>query len=249
MLIGLISDPHANLEAVQSVLQDVDRVRPDAIVCLGDFVGYGGSPNEVVAALQDRCDLSLIGNHDLAAVGRVDLDIFRDVAAEAVVWTRDQLNSESSEFLQDLSPRASFSKGTDIELAHASFVDPVWEYITSSAIAAWSFSSVDFEVAAVGHTHVPAVFWQTEEGIKGFHVSVPNDDVAEVQIDFGRVILNPGGVGQPRDGDPRASWATWDSIRKVFAVRRVEYPIEQAQRTIRRAGLPAVLADRLAEGW
>lgn len=255
MLIGLISDPHANLPAVQSVLEDVEKFRPDAVICLGDFVGYGGSPNEVVAALRDRCDVSLIGNHDLAALERVDLNIFGDVAADAVTWTRDHLSQQSAGFLEALSPRGVFSGSSpqggtaEIELAHASFVDPVWEYITSSGVAAWSFSSAEFDVAAVGHTHVPSVFWQSDQGIRALHVSPADGEIAEVRVDYGRVILNPGGVGQPRDGDPRASWATWDSDGKVFSVHRVEYPIEVAQRTIREAGLPGVLADRLSEGW
>jgi diadenosine tetraphosphatase ApaH/serine/threonine PP2A family protein phosphatase len=242
VLLGIVSDPHANLAALEAVLDDVQRVAPDELICLGDFVGYGAEPNEVVSALKDRCAVSLAGNHDLAALGAVDISDFNRQAAISAQWTRDQLTTESRSFLESLSPRGS-KEG--IELAHASLRDPVWEYVVDEGIAAANFDVAPFETLLVGHTHIPAVFRLASTRVEGIAVG-PDDPLACVS---GRFILNPGGVGQPRDGDPRAAWATWHSIDRVFTLHRVEYPVASAQKAIRAAGLPGMLADRLAEGW
>lgn len=242
MLLGILSDPHANLPALEAVLADVEGVRPDVLICLGDFVGYGAQPNEVVEALRDRCAVALVGNHDLAALGSVDISDFNRHAAMAALWTRDQLTHRTRSFLEGLEPRGVIE---GLELDHASPRDPVWEYVLDTSIADANFSARDFEVALVGHTHVPAVFWRKENRTMGF---APNSEEG-IDLPDGRLILNPGAIGQPRDEDPRASWATWDPRDRRFTVRRIEYPIALAQRAIRAAGLPGALADRLAQGW
>lgn len=242
MLLGILSDPHANLPALETVLRDVGRVRPDLLVCLGDFVGYGAQPNEVVAALRDRSVVSLSGNHDLAAIGMVDVRDFNPHAAMAALWTGEQLTPEAKSFLESLPSRAPFD---GVELAHGSLRDPVWEYVLDDRTARANFVSEDFDVSLVGHTHVPAVFALVDEQL-GRLSPVSGE---QIQLPKGRLILNPGGIGQPRDGDPRAAWATWDTGQRIFTVTRLDYPIAEAQRAIRAAGLPGALADRLAHGW
>jgi diadenosine tetraphosphatase ApaH/serine/threonine PP2A family protein phosphatase len=246
MLLGLVSDPHANLPALEAVLVDIERVRPDAVVCLGDFVGYGASPNEVVDALKERCAVSLVGNHDLAALAQVDLKIFNPHAAAAARWTAAHLAAGTAEFLRGLPSRALFE---GLLVAHASPRDPIWEYVMDSSTAAANFETEEFEICFVGHTHVPAVFWTAPEGVSGMQVVVPDEGVQALDLPPGRLLLNPGGVGQPRDGDPRASWATWDTDARTFSVRRLPYRVEDAQKAILASGLPEVLAERLAEGW
>jgi diadenosine tetraphosphatase ApaH/serine/threonine PP2A family protein phosphatase len=253
VLLGIVSDPHANIQALETVLADVDRVKPDSLICLGDFVGYGANPNEVVDVLRGRCDMNLIGNHDLAALGAIDISSFNPHAAAAAKWTQDQLSDETRAFLESLSPTGTVG---EIELAHASMRDPIWEYVLDSSVAAASFEARPFEIAFVGHTHVPAVFSLEAESrrVTGLRIIVPEGDVVSRELpdlvgEGRRVLLNPGGVGQPRDGDPRASWATWSVEDRVMTLRRIEYPVEDAQRTILAAGLPELLAERLAEGW
>ncbi|MGH2768729.1 MAG: metallophosphoesterase family protein [Actinomycetota bacterium] len=242
MLIGLLSDPHSNLPALEAVLDDVGRVTPDTLVCLGDFVGYGAQPNEVVAALKDRCEVCLAGNHDLAALGGLDLATFNQVAAAAVAWTAEHLHQETRAFLGALSSRGELA---GMELAHASLRDPVREYVIDGYVAAKNFSYHPFLVAAVGHTHIPALYLLEDKRV------VDRRPAAGSPAATGgaRVLMNPGAVGQPRDWDPRASWATWDTERLVFSLRRVEYPIEESRAAIMTAGLPQVLGDRLRSGW
>ena len=241
MLVGLLSDPHANLPALEAVLDDVRTAVPDALVCLGDFVDYGAQPDEVVAALRDQCSMSLCGNHDLAVLGDLDPRLFNPVAAQALTWTAERIQPETAAFLRTLSPAGAFA---GLDLAHASPRDPVEEYVTDELVAQCSFDERTFSTVAVGHTHVPAVF--VTDGARV--VWVDPEPGEPVQLDGVRAIVNPGAVGQPRDGDPRASWATWDTRRCPFVVRRVDYPVEQSQQAILRAGLPPFLAHRLAHG-
>jgi diadenosine tetraphosphatase ApaH/serine/threonine PP2A family protein phosphatase len=241
VLLGLLSDPHANLPALEAVLADVRAVAPDALVCLGDFVDYGAQPDEVVAALRDRCSVSLCGNHDLAVLGDLDAQLFNPVAAEALAWTAGRMLPETAAFLRTLSPAGSFA---GLDLAHASPRDPVEEYVADELVAQCNFDERTFSTIAVGHTHIPAVFTTNGSRVEWIDPK-PGEPVPLQGI---RAIVNPGGVGQPRDGDPRASWATWDTQRCLFVVHRVDYPVEQSQQAILDAGLPPFLAYRLAHG-
>lgn len=247
MLIGFVSDPHANLPALERVLAEVDRAGCDLLVCVGDFVGYGPHPNEVVEAIRERTDLDLAGNHDVTALGKpgASIDVMNPVAAEAIRWTRSEMTDSTIAFLEGLGSR---SKIDGLEVAHASFRDPIWEYVFSKEVAAENFREEDFALGVVGHTHVPAVYTWAGETAEGGPVTVGSDGRAEIPVTAPRALLNPGGVGQPRDGDPRASWATWDTERLTFTVRRLEYPVGSVQEDILRAGLPPFLASRLSQG-
>lgn len=241
MLLGLVSDPHANLPALEAVLDDVRLLAPDALACLGDFVDYGAQPNEVVAALRDRCSVSLCGNHDLAVLGDIDPGLFNPLAAQALAWTAERLLPETAAFLRSLSPAGAIA---GLDLAHASPRDPVEEYVTDRFVAHLNFAERAFSVVAVGHTHVPAIFVMESTRV----VRVEPAPGEPVRLRGVRAIVNPGAVGQPRDGDPRASWATWDTDRCLFVLRRVDYPVEESQRAILEAGLPPFLAHRLSHG-
>jgi predicted phosphodiesterase len=249
VLLGLLSDPHANLFALEAVLQDVDSVCPDLLICLGDFIGYGAQPNEVVRVLKDRCDISLAGNHDLAVLGSRLAPRMNEMATAAADWTREQLEEDTRSFLERLPSQGNIDS---ISIAHGSLRDPVAEYVLDVGTASANFDEHDFNVAVVGHTHVPAAFWMETESVKvragRLAVSADRNEVAFSFDSVGRLLLNPGSIGQPRDGDPRAAWATWEPEKRVMTMRRVQYPIAYEQEAIRKAGLPEPLAARLASG-
>jgi diadenosine tetraphosphatase ApaH/serine/threonine PP2A family protein phosphatase len=242
MRIALLSDVHGNLPAFQAVVADVDSVEVEEVWCLGDLVGYGAEPDACVELARERCDLCLAGNHDLVVTGAIDIADFSSSAAAAAQWTRDNIGAEALEFLRDLSPQLA---GREIGLYHASPRDPVWEYVLSSWQADECMDLMDERVAAVGHSHVALFFHRTGEGqVEG----APAEAGLERDLSDGEWLLNPGGVGQPRDGDPRAAWLLLDTESWSAEWRRVEYPIDLAASAIEEAGLPTVLAQRLYTG-
>jgi diadenosine tetraphosphatase ApaH/serine/threonine PP2A family protein phosphatase len=243
MRVAVISDIHGNLHALEAVLQAVDREQLDELWCLGDLVGYGARPNECCAVVRERADLCLVGNHDLVALGRnnVDLGEFNPEAAAAARWTRSALNEESRGFLESLEPAA---EREGVELFHASPRDPVWEYVLTveAALAGLQVSSAP--LVLVGHSHVPLAISLRDGELAGDHAPAGTDrELAE-----GRWLLNPGSVGQPRDGDPRAAWLLLDLDGPRASFRREKYPVEETQSEIREEGLPDALATRLASG-
>jgi predicted phosphodiesterase len=240
--VAILSDVHGNLPAFQSVLADIEKEGVDAIWCLGDLVGYGAQPDECVALAKDACDLCLIGNHDLVVVDRLDIAEFSMNAAIAATWTKENIAKESVEFLTALEP---VDERYPIGLYHASPRDPVWEYVLSSMLANACMDAMDPRVGAVGHSHVALYFWRRDDGqIAG--EQAPGG--TELDLSEGDWIVNPGGVGQPRDGDPRAAWMLLDLASWQASWRRVEYPIDDAARAIQQAGLPVALSDRLYYG-
>lgn len=240
MLVAIISDPHANLTALEAVLKDIDGYSCEAVICLGDLVGYGPDPNEVVTLVMQICVTTLVGNHDLAVLGALSIDAFTGPAKTAIEITRRVLSSESHEMLASLSATGTFE---DLQLAHASPRNPVSEYVTDPMVAALCFQGAEFDFIAVGHTHVPAIFVLSD-------VDVDSAPLDGAPLPMGcRAILNPGSVGQPRDHDPRASWATWDSDAKAFTVHRVEYDIASTQRRMSSLGSPSTLIERLEYGY
>jgi diadenosine tetraphosphatase ApaH/serine/threonine PP2A family protein phosphatase len=242
MRIALLSDVHGNLPAFEAVLADVDGEAVDAIWCLGDLVGYGAQPDGCVALARERCDLTLAGNHDLVVTGDIPIADFSASAATAARWTQETIASETLDFLKGLSPS---DPEREPALFHASPRDPVWEYVLSTWQAEECLDTMDARVAAVGHSHV-ALWFMRDDGGK---VSGATADAGyEQDLSDGRWLINPGGVGQPRDGDPRAAWLLLDTSTWMASWRRVEYPIEQAARAIEEAGLPRVLAQRLYNG-
>jgi predicted phosphodiesterase len=242
MRVAVISDIHANLHALEAVFADLDAERPDAIWCLGDVVGYGPRPNECCAIVAERADLCLAGNHDLVGLGEGDVSEFNPEAAAAALWTRGVLSEQSRRFLSDLAPSAATEQA---QLFHASARDPVWEYILSDEAALATFALTTAPLVLVGHSHVAlSLVHETGRLLEGG--LAPRG--SERRLDEGRALLNPGSVGQPRDGDPDAAWLLLDFERMFGSFRRVAYPIEQTQSEMREAGLPEGLVSRLETG-
>ena len=244
MRIAVLSDIHANRDALEVVLERCREEDVGPTFVTGDIVGYGAEPQDVLDRVAEIHGVRMVaGNHDLAAVDRFDLDWFNDVAATALRWTRTVLAPGGRGLLERLEPRSEGSNGL---LVHGSVVDPAAEYLLDEGRAAASFNSEPFELCFFGHTHLPALFVQDDRGRVVGRTPEPE---AAVELQAGhRYLVNPGSVGQPRDGDPRAAFLIFDTESRRAVWHRVEYPVEEAQRKIRDAGLPGVLADRLAVG-
>ena len=241
MRVAVISDIHGNFHALQAVLEAVEREDVDELWSLGDVVGYGPQPNECCRAVAGRAVASLAGNHDLGVLGAIDLGDFSDEAAAGARWTRSVLEDGPRAYLAALP--SSAARG-GVALFHASPRDPVWDYVLTDEAAAATFALTSAPVVLVGHTHVPiAVLLRARERSGGVAHGGTECDLGE-----GRWVLNPGSVGQPRDGDPRAAFLVLDFDRGSATFRRLHYAVERTQARIREVGLPAVLAERLAHG-
>ena len=240
--IALVSDVHGNLPAFRAVEGDVRSAGVDEIWCLGDLVGYGAQPDQCVELARQLCDLCLAGNHDLVVLGKLDISEFSSSAAAAATWTRAHIANESLEYLGALEP---MDGARAVGLYHASPRDPVWEYVLSTWQAKECMAVMGPRVGAIGHSHV-ALYFHWERGSDVVGAQAPAG--TELDISGGQWLLNPGGVGQPRDGDPRAAWLLLDTGRWTAVWRRVEYPIDEAARAIERAGLPRILGERLYSG-
>ena len=241
MRIGVISDIHSNLPALEAVLADVEREAPDAVWCLGDIVGYGPHPNECVDLVRSRSALSLCGNHDLAVVGTIDSTDFTGDAGAAAHWTTTELGEDQAQWLRGLRPSA---ERPGFELYHGSPRDPVWDYVLSEQVALISILETTAPLVLVGHSHVAlGIGWNDAELTGGLA-----PEGTELDLGARRWLLNPGSVGQPRDGDPRAAWLLVDDAAGRATFRRVPYPVAETQAAIRKRGLPDVLASRLAHG-
>jgi diadenosine tetraphosphatase ApaH/serine/threonine PP2A family protein phosphatase len=239
--VAVISDVHANWHALEAVLEEVDREGPDELWCLGDLVGYGPRPNPCCVAVERRAAICLAGNHDLGVLGAIDLGEFAGDAAVAARWTRGVLAEGSRAFLESLESSGTRERA---ELFHASPRDPVWEYVLSAEAAHVALELTDAPLVLVGHSHVPLAITLHEGVLDGGLAP----DGTDVPLAPGRRLLNPGSVGQPRDGDPRAAWLLLDFEAGVASFRRVAYPVERTQEEIRERGLPDALAQRLAHG-
>jgi predicted phosphodiesterase len=236
--VAVVSDIHANLAALEAVLAAIDASPPDEIWCLGDLVGYGARPNECCALVRERATVCLGGNHDLAVRGTIDLRDFSGDAGIAAEWTRSVIEEESLAFLQSLDAHGT---AHGIALYHGSARDPVWEYVLSDEAAAVTLMLTDAPTVLVGHSHVALALSSTLAG--GIAPQGTTIDLASA-----RWLLNPGSVGQPRDGDPRAAYVTLDLAAHTASFERVEYDIARTQSEIRAAGLPEALARRLETG-
>lgn len=237
--MAVISDIHGNLHALESVLRSVDSESPDALWCLGDLVGYGPRPNRCCAIVAERADVCLIGNHDLGVLGRIDLEDFSPDAAASARWTAEVLEDEPRRYLESLSSSAVLDRA---ELYHASPRDPVWEYVLAPEVAFLSLEATERPLVLVGHSHVALRFGDEELTL------ALGEDGHEVDLARERWLLNPGSVGQPRDGNPLAAWLLLDFDAQTAVYRRVEYPIAKTQAEIRERGLPEPLALRLESG-
>jgi diadenosine tetraphosphatase ApaH/serine/threonine PP2A family protein phosphatase len=238
MRVAVLSDIHGNLHALEAVL---DAASVDEIWCLGDVVGYGARPNECCELVRERASVCLAGNHDLVVVGTLGLDEFSYDAADAAAWSKAQLTEENRAYLAGL---LSMAERDGTLLVHASPRDPVWEYVLSNDVAIASLQATSAPLVLVGHSHVALGLGLAEGELTGG--LAPGG--TEVDLDAGRWLLNPGSVGQPRDGDPRAAWLLVDFDARRATFERVDYDIESTQAEIREAGLPELLAARLASG-
>ena len=241
MRVAVVSDIHGNLSALEAVLAAIAADPPDELWCLGDLVGYGARPNECCAAIEAGASFCLVGNHDLAVRGTIDLAEFSGDAGAAARWTRDVLSPAALAFLNGLEPQGTRA---NVAMFHGSARDPVWEYVLSEDAALGTLAAVDEAVVLVGHSHA------------ALHVCIRGDDVGggvspegtEVDLGDARTLLNPGSVGQPRDGDPRAAYLVLDLAARTASFRRAAYDVERTQAEIRQAGLPETLATRLETG-
>jgi diadenosine tetraphosphatase ApaH/serine/threonine PP2A family protein phosphatase len=242
MRAAILSDVHGNRHAFEAVLAATAEQGVDAVWCLGDLVGYGADPNACVALARERCAIILAGNHDLAVTGDLSLDEFSRGAALAAHWTQSVIADEHLQFLHGLSPQG---QADGIGLYHASPRDPIWEYVLSSMLADLCLTAQPERISVVGHSHVALSFSRDQEAeAKG----KPREAGEIADLSTGEWIMNPGSVGQPRDGDPRAAWLELDTDAWTATWHRVEYDIDGAAAAIRAAGLPGSLADRLGYG-
>jgi predicted phosphodiesterase len=240
----ILSDLHANLDALETVLADADGGWDRAIV-LGDLVGYGAEPNSVIDRVRALDPIAVIrGNHDKAACGLDDGSQFNHVARVAATWTSNELSPSNRTYLREL-PVGPIEIDDLTEICHGSPFDEDY-YIFDGNDAVRGLESTTRPLCLFGHTHLPVVFWVRNATYEG---SAPSGAETLLTIDANtRYLVNPGSVGQPRDGDPRAAYAVLDADARELRLRRIVYPVELAQRRILAAGLPASLANRLALG-
>jgi len=242
MRILIFSDIHANLSALTTVLDAAGQV--DEYWLLGDLVGYGPDPNECVEIIRELPNLTYImGNHDAAAVGLIDLAIFNQEAKFSALWTQKQLTTKNLVFLKN-APEKLIKNG--ITLAHGSPRNPVWEYILDPYTAGSNFNYFDTHLCMVGHTHIPTCYYPLNGNEKEYWSMIGPGESPDL---LNRAILNPGSVGQPRDHDPRASYAIFNPEQNNWEIFRIEYDIICIQKRIINAGLPNYHALRLTQGW
>lgn len=246
MRAAVLSDIHSNLPALESVLTAVEEAGVDQIWCLGDLVGYGADPDACTALIRDRCEVCLVGNHDLAVLEAIDVGAFSDTAKTAVEWTKEQVSAETTDFLAGLDPALDHE---GFGLFHASPRDPIWEYVLSIDQAEAGLDAAAQRIALIGHSHISLFFTRPEGGPRRSYAhGAQAGDGALLDIDDGGWLINPGSVGQPRDGDSRAAWLELDLAESTARFHRVPYDIDAAAASILAAGLPNSLAERLQVG-
>lgn len=240
MRYAILSDIHGNLEALQAVLAEARLHGVGGYICLGDIVGYGANPEECLETLQALDPVTVLGNHDAAVCGRADLYIFAPLAYQAIIWTMERLSPAGKEYLSTL-PLVRTINGFTI--VHSNLSSPSdWRYIQSPGDSYSTFDHLVGQVCFFGHSHRPGIYQKIDRWVD----LIPE---SELRLAPGsRYLVNAGSVGQPRDRDPRASFAVYDEEEGKIEIVRVDYPIKRAQRKILAAGLPARLASRLSEG-
>jgi len=235
----VFSDIHANLEALERVLEEIETLHPDIVVSLGDVVGYGANPCECVDLVQEYASVRIGGNHDLASVGITDSNVFNPIAKRSIVWTSNVLRPKHKQIIEGYDPSRTYGK---FLFSHASPVSPLqWEYIYTIGQAKSVFEKFDNKFIFTGHTHVPGIIIKDMSG----SCYVAGGSIVQIEPQS-RYLINVGSIGQPRDGISAASFALLDEKRRRINIRRVPYDILSAQEKIRSAGLPEPLATRLA---
>ena len=244
MRILIVSDIHANLVALETVLKDAGNF--DRVWCLGDIVGYGPEPNACIAKLRTFDLLCLAGNHDWAVLDKLDLEEFNPDVRRAAIWTRNQLTSANLDWLRALPERIPTELGR-FTLVHGSPRYPIWEYVLTPAVARINFEYFDTPLCLMGHTHVPVIYRHHTNKLTATAEPLPEN--LPLALSNGRMMINPGSVGQPRDGDPRAAYALLDTDAMTITHRRVAYNITATQEKMQQAQLPLRLITRLSYGW
>ena len=247
MRLAIVSDIHANLPAFEAVLSDAREAGVEEVWCLGDLVGYGAEPDACVELAREHCATCLLGNHDLAVLDRLDTSTFSPAAAAAVRWTQEVIEPATVEFLSGLEPA---DEEPEVALYHASPRDPVWEYVLWPDQAAECIRVQARRVSFVGHSHVALYFGvpENDDGTGGEARGAQAGAGTVLDLTHGRWLINPGSVGQPRDGDPRAAWLELDTDAWRATYRRLEYEIDRAAEAIMATDLPEHLARRLYVG-
>ena len=243
MRVLVMSDIHANYTALQAVLKDAGQV--DETWCLGDLVGYGPDPNAVIEEVRDIANLTcLLGNHDVATIGMMPLETFNGDARRALIYHEKVLSASNMDYMRSLSSNVKVCGNAT--LAHGSPRDPLWEYILSALSAQLNFGFFETPWCFVGHSHIQCFFALNEETNR---VTLDQSKPDRTITLRSKLILNPGSVGQPRDHDPRAAYAIYETDAQTWTPRRVKYNIAEVQERIRAASLPEKLAIRIADGW
>jgi predicted phosphodiesterase len=240
--IAVVSDIHGNRHAFEAVLDEIESTDCSEMWCLGDLVGYGAEPDACVELARKHAAVCLAGNHDLGVRGDLPLEEFSRGAALAARWTQATITPETLAYLQGLEPQ---SLDEEVGLFHASPRDPVWEYVLSPLQAELCLDVQSHRVCLIGHSHIALAFSRSE-GAPASGQTYPAE--VELEIEEGEWLINPGSVGQPRDGDPRAGWIELDTGNWSATYRRTEYDIAGAAAAIRAARLPDSLAERLSFG-
>jgi predicted phosphodiesterase len=242
MKVAIISDIHGNRHAFEAVLGDIAASEAAEVWCLGDLVGYGAEPDACVELARGHAAVCLAGNHDLAVTGTLPLHEFSRGAALAARWTQEVIAEDNLDFLKGLSPA---DDAHPVGLYHASPRDPVWEYVLSALLADLCLDVQNHRICLIGHSHVALSFVRAEG-----RATTGEPQPADVELDLAKDewLLNPGSVGQPRDGDPRAAWILLDLDGLTATFRRIEYDVAGAAAAIRAARLPDSLAERLEYG-
>lgn len=241
MNYAIISDIHGNLEALQSVLKDIEGKKVDSILCLGDVVGYGPNPNECVKLIKEKADIILAGNHDHAPLGKIDISYFNPWARSAIEWTREELTDESREFLLSLPLKTEVDGFT---IVHATPYNPQeWNYIITIGDAIKNFPEFKDQICFIGHSHVPMGISLSQSD----DCRVLKDNPLKLNEKL-RYIINIGSVGQPRDGNPQAAFGIYDNSKMEYMLCRIDYDITETQRKINESELPPFLAERLEVG-
>ena len=243
MRIAIISDIHANTEALEAALSDISRQKIDETVCLGDIVGYGANPNECIEIIKKSCPLCILGNHDAAAVGLLSTDHFNVHAKIAIDWTVENLNAQGQSFLRSLPLKENKFFHAFV---HATPYEPnMWYYITSLEEAAFNFQFFDTSFCFVGHTHIPIIIVLENEKVVYVHQGNSiqfNDDKQK------RFLINVGSVGQPRDRNPLSCYGLLDTETRTFSYQRIAYDIEKTQGKMRKIKMPDFLITRIKDG-
>ncbi len=239
MIYAVISDIHSNLAALQKVLDYLQDRPIDAIICLGDVVGYGPRPNECVELVRKHCRICLMGNHDHAVIGKTDTYYFNQYAREAVSWTQRKLSLYNKGYLEKLPFEY---RENDLLFVHSTPIHPEeWHYILSEYEAKYYLKKLEEKICFVGHSHIPGIF--------SLHNGSFYREEVDLDLEKDKYIINVGSVGQPRDNDPRACFVIYDTSRQFLEYIRLEYPVEQTYEEIIANKLPPFLAVRLLRGY